>query len=185
MDTFDLKPLGGDPSADRWLLPSAALNRFEPPTGMLFEAGAAQEWTRYGYQIGTLSLLIGLATGSEVIPMPPLATIPNTPPGLRGMLNLRGNLVPVFDLLILLGLEEQEKTVKPMVLVLDQGDKAVGVIVDGFPQALSGMRKLQQLPQLPPKLEGCVPAGYVKEDMLWLEFDHESFFNMLVGTGVE
>ena len=182
---LDIEPVGGDDPAAAWLSPAAALNRFEPPAGALFEAGAAQEWTRYGYQIGTLSLLIAATTGSEVIPMPPLAAIPNTPSGLRGMLNLRGNLIPVFDLLILLGLEQQQQTVKPMVLVLDQGDKAVGVIVDGFPQALSDMRKLQQLPQLPTKLGSCVPAGYVKEDMLWLEFDHESFFNMLVGTGVE
>ena len=168
---------------------SAALNRFEPPPGALFEATEAKERTRYGYQVGTINLLIGLTTGSEIIPMEVLTPIPNTPAYLRGMLNLRGNLVPVFDLMLLLALDKHEQPdeqgIKPMVLILDKGDKAVGMIVDGFPQALLGLQRLQRLPQLPNKLEGCVSTGYMKEESLWLEFDHEAFFSMLVAANTE
>ena len=181
-------------SAIEEVLPlSVALNRFEPP-GTLFEATEAKEWTRYGYQIGTINLLIGLSTGSEIIPMEVLTPIPNTPTYLRGILNLRSNLVPVFDLKLLLGLDNQdtdnqeqlsEQKNKPMVLILDKGDKAVGIIVDGFPQALLGLQRLQRLPQLPNKLEGCVSTGYMKEESLWLEFDHEVFFSTLVAANTE
>ncbi len=178
---------------------SAALNRFVPPPGALFEATEAKEWTRYGYQVGTINLLIGLTTGSEIIPMEVLTPIPNTPSYLRGILNLRSNLVPVFDMKLLLELDNQdldhqdladqeqlnEQKDKPMVLILDKGDKAIGIIVDGFPQALLGLQRLQRLPQLPNKLEGCVSTGYMKEESLWLEFDHEAFFSTLVAANTE
>ncbi|MBA2409586.1 MAG: chemotaxis protein CheW [Gammaproteobacteria bacterium] len=169
--------------AAEWQSPSAALNRFEPPEGTLFEASqGAKARTRYGCQIGTIHLLIGMNTVSEVMPLPVLAPVPNTPPWLKGLLNLRGNLVPVFDLKLLLELEEQESAGKAMALILDKGELAVGIIVDGFPRPLTALRSVQHLPELPRRLHAYVSAGYMQDDVLWLEFGHEQFFDSLTGT---
>jgi twitching motility protein PilI len=162
--------------AGEWMLPSAALDRFEPPADMVLAAAVKKEAGRYGFKIGTLGLLIQLGSGSEVMQMPTLWTLPGAPPWLLGLINLRGNLVPVFELRQLLGLPQRAGGDKPMVMVFDQGDKAVGIVIDDFPKPLSALKPLPNLPQLPTALNGHVHTGYVKDEMIWLEFDHNSFF---------
>lgn len=175
--------LHDDAVAGEWMLPSAALDRFEPPADMALAAVVEKEVTRYGFKIGTLGLLIQLGTGSEVMQMPTVWTLPGAPPWFMGLTNLRGNLVPVFDLRQLLGLGQRAVNEKPLVLVFDQGDKAVGMVIDDFPRPITGLSLLPHLPQLPTVLKGHVRLGYVKEEMIWLEFDHSSFFEELVHAG--
>ena len=87
-----------------WLLPSAALERFEPPAGMVVAAPVAEKRGRYGYQVDTLNFLIRQGCVSEVLQMTDIWTLPGAPRWLLGLVNLRSNLVPVFDLRMLFGL---------------------------------------------------------------------------------
>ena len=165
-----------------WMLPSAALDRFDPPADMVLAATIEKEVGRYGFKIGSLGLLIQLGSGSEVMQLPTIWTLPGAVPWLLGLINLRGNLVPVYELRQVLGLEPRVAVDKPLVLVFDQGDKAVGVVIDDFPKPLSALSPLPHLPQLPTVLNGHVQAGFMKDEMIWLEFDHATFFDELVRT---
>jgi len=179
--------------AGEWLSPTEALGRFEPPQGAgLVVAEEAVERVRYGFKVGSLSLLVGPQAGSEVGPLAPIAGIPNSPSWLLGMINLRGNLVPVFDLARACGLDAsrasaepggEESAAKPMILVFDKGEKAAGVLIDGFPRALTGLRRAGQLTGLPEPLARHVPAALAAADEVWFEFDHESFFGALLDSG--
>ncbi|MCU1450277.1 MAG: chemotaxis protein CheW [Acidimicrobiales bacterium] len=53
----------------------------------------------------------------EVVAGPGLATLPTAPPSVLGVLNLRGEIVPVFDLAALLGLGSTHEV--PFVAVVD------------------------------------------------------------------
>jgi len=162
------------------LSPSAALERYAPPEGaMAHEEGEKAQQRRYGFHIGSMGLLIAPRVGSEAIPMSPIAAIPNSPPWLKGMLNLRGALVPVFDLTLVLGMSGHEYREQQVVLVFDKGPKAVGIVVDGYPKQLLGLSRVAQLPELPTSLKGYVAAAYTHDGDLWLEFDHEEFFKSL------
>ena len=160
--------------------PSAALDRFVPPSNMVLAAAVEKEAGRYGFKIGSLGLLIQPGVGSEVMQMPTVWTLPGAPPWLLGLINLRGSLVPVYDLKLVLGLEARSSNAKSLVLVFDQGDKAVGILIDDFPKPLAGLNLLPNLPHLPTALDGHVHAGYVKDEMIWLEFDHETFLKGLL-----
>ena len=164
-------------AAAAWLLPSAALGRYVPPDGApaLDREDEAQQ-RRYGFRIGAVGLLIAPQAGSEAISMPAIAPIPNSVPWLRGMLNLRGALVPVFDLALVLGLPGQASRGQPTVLVFGKGAQAVGVMTDDHPKPLLGLSRVAQLPELPTALKGHVAAAYTHDEDLWLEFDHEAFF---------
>jgi twitching motility protein PilI len=169
-----------DAAAGAWLPPLAALAQFEPPEGMhLAAAGDAPQETqiRYGFRVGTLGLLVPIEAGSEVLDLPPIASIPATPAGFLGLINLRGNLVPLYELRTLLHLDPRKGGTAPLALVFGKGDLAVGVLIDGFPVALSTLREVPHLPPIPDALQDHVHAAYLKDDDVWLEFNHGSFFD--------
>ena len=166
---------------DDWMLPSAALDRFVPPAEMLLAETIAKEVVRYGFKIGELGFLIQSGSSSEVMHMPAIWTIPGAPPWFLGLINLRGNLVPVYELRVMLSLSERQAEIKPQVLVFEQGDKAVGLLIDEFPKPLADLESMLNLPILPTVLNGHVRRGYLaKGENIWLEFDHISFFEELV-----
>lgn len=170
-------PVTNADAAEAWLLPSAALGRYAPPDGaMALDREEKAQQRRYGFRLGGVGLLIAPQAGSEAISMPAIAPIPNSVPWLRGMLNLRGALVPVFDLALVLGLPRQAYREQPAVLIFGKGAQAVGVITDGHPKQLPGLSRVAQLPELPTALKGHVAAAYTHDEDLWFEFDHEAFF---------
>jgi len=172
-------PAGED--AD-WLSPTQALNRFRLPDETAFaRARSPRRQVRYGFRVGSLSFLIKPRVGCEVIAMMPIAMIPNGPPWLLGMINLRSNLVPVFDLAMLCALDRQDGGQGRWILVFDAGEDAVALVIDGQPEALSQMSPLSHLPSLPTALRGAVAGGFAAGRDLWLEFDHQAFFGALNG----
>lgn len=62
-------------------------------------------------------------------------TIPNTPKYMRGVINIRGTIVPIIDLRMRLNLEvaEYDRTTVVIVLRIEFGgrDRIVGIVVDG------------------------------------------------------
>jgi len=108
-----------------------------------------------------------------------LAPLPGAAAYLLGLINLRGNLVPIFDLGMALGGRRSDVTPNKLFLILDKGDNAVGMVIDSYPQPLVGLRSISQLPQLPVTLEAHVPAAFMLDERVWLDFNHESFFDKL------
>jgi twitching motility protein PilI len=166
--------------AGEWLAPEAALGRFEPPAGMVLAAAAKEKRARYGYRISSLSFLIKGGGASEMLHQPAIWDLPGSSPWLLGLVNLRSNLVPVFDLRELFGLPPRDASAKQLVLVFDQGDKAVGLLIDDFPKPLFDMKPFPGVPQLPEELQAHVRSGFMQDNSVWLEFDHETFFEELV-----
>jgi twitching motility protein PilI len=166
-----------------WLNPSAALSRFKPPRGVATGIKTVgRERVRYGFRVGSIGMLIDQDTVSEIMEQIPIYPLPNTPPWMLGLVNLRGNLAPVFDLKQVLELEDGRQDGRPWerrLLILDRGDKAVGILIDGLPQTAVTSHALSRLPPLPPVLQTHVAKAYAQADLVWLEFDHQSFFRSL------
>ena len=178
----DARPALGPPgrAAADWLLPTEALDRFRPPEASARDQSRApRREARYGFRVGSLNLLIKPRTASEVLATLPTAAIPNSPPWLLGMINLRSNLVPVFDLALICSLERGQEDRGRWILVLDKGEAAVGLIIDAQPVALAPTTPLNHLPSLPTALRGAVTGGFTIGSGPWLEFDHAAFFGAL------
>jgi purine-binding chemotaxis protein CheW len=60
--------------------------------------------------------------------------IPNSPPFIRGVINLRGTIVPIMDLRLRFGLTEADYTATTVVIILkfdsDKGERVLGIVVD-------------------------------------------------------
>jgi twitching motility protein PilI len=169
-----------------WLPPVAALAHFEPPPGTHLaaprQAVKREQRARYGFRFDTLGLLIDPTAGSEVMPMPRIAPLPGALSGFVGLANLRGGLVPLYDLRILLDLGPRPAGTEPLALVFGEGDDAVGVLMEEYPTPLTALHPLARadMPAIPAALEHLAPTGYVQDGMVWLEFDHGTFFEALL-----
>jgi purine-binding chemotaxis protein CheW len=67
---------------------------------------------------------------------PPTA-VPNTPGHIKGVMNLRGTIIPIVDLRTKLGLAETEYNQFTVIIVTTIGTKVVGLIVDSVSDVLN------------------------------------------------
>ena len=135
----------------------------------------------YGFRVATIRLLISVQTHSEVMEPLPIFPLPNTPPWFLGLSNLRGNIVPVYDLEEIFNIhgDDQEKR---YLMVLGKSDKAVGQLIRGLPHQLV-LKKEQVMtnqPPLPKRLREFASKVYMIDQQAWVEFDHKRFFQTLV-----
>ena len=173
------------PTTDSALLaPSQALNRFQLPTELVVgDTTFTFERIRYGFPLSSASgfgLLIDSDTPSEVIDPQTIFPLPNTPAALLGLINLRGNLIPVFDFQSLLNIApEQDNQTTRRILILGSSERTVGILIDSLPEVPDLSHKLNRLPPLPANLTEHVSAAYSSDGFIWLDFQHHSFFRTL------
>lgn len=168
-----------------------SLDHFDPFQGLIDHEEKAEELRnmRYGFQIGGQNILIDSHTLCEVIQNVQIYRIPNTHSWVLGVINLRGNLVPVFDFL-----KRLDKTATrgedQRLLVFDQGERAVGIYIEGLPQALQidpeNPEQRAAIPvELPDNINEHVSGAYRCNDKVWLEIDHrELFAELLADSGI-
>ena len=63
--------------------------------------------------------------------------IPNSPPYIKGAINLRGAVVPIIDLRSRFGMSEAEYNQFTVIIVVSMGTKVVGLVVDAVSDVLN------------------------------------------------
>ena len=63
--------------------------------------------------------------------------LPNSPSYIKGMLNLRGAIVPVIDLRMRFGLETLERDSFTVIIVVNVGGRLAGIVVDAVSDVVS------------------------------------------------
>ncbi|MHB8857894.1 MAG: chemotaxis protein CheW [Thermoleophilia bacterium] len=66
----------------------------------------------------------------EIIRIPKVTWVPGAPDLIRGVINLRGNVVAVIDLAAILSLPASVETPKSRIIVAETGDQVAGMLVD-------------------------------------------------------
>jgi len=84
---------------------------------------------------------IGILKIKEIIGMMPITTVPRTPEFVKGVINLRGKVIPVMDLRLRFGMEEMEYTERTCIVVVEvegtSGTVMIGVVVDSVSEVLN------------------------------------------------
>lgn len=109
------------------------------------EAGAAvneDAGSQYlTFRLGEEDYGVDILRVQEIKGWNPVTTIPNTPEYLRGVLNLRGAIVPIIDLRMRFKLPNAEYTPTTVVIVLcvraDDKERILGIVVDGVSDVLN------------------------------------------------
>ncbi len=84
---------------------------------------------------------IGILKIKEIIGMMTITNIPQTPPFVKGVINLRGKVIPVIDLRLKFGMEPMEYTDRTCIIVVEikseSGDVRIGIVVDTVSEVLN------------------------------------------------
>jgi len=72
----------------------------------------------------------------EIIGLLNIAAVPRTPHFIKGVVNLRGKVIPVVDLRLKFGLPEVESTEQTCIIVVDLGKVQTGLVVDKVSEVL-------------------------------------------------
>ena len=92
------------------------------------------------FALGKDTFAVDIAPIREIIEYPGLTEIPMMPDFLRGVINLRGAVVPVIDLSVRFGRGEtaigRRTCVVIIEIAIDDGQHALGILVDGVNEVL-------------------------------------------------
>lgn len=84
-----------------------------------------------GFNIADEKFGVDILMVQEIIRAAEITSVPNSPEFVEGVINLRGNIIPVIDLRKRLHLFRGKQTgLKTWVLILSIGDRVVGFVVD-------------------------------------------------------
>ena len=84
---------------------------------------------------------IGILKIKEIIGMMPITTVPQTPEFVKGVINLRGKVIPVIDLRLRFGMESIDYTERTCIIVVEMdgtvGTVQIGIVVDSVSEVLN------------------------------------------------
>ena len=103
------------------------------------------------FLVGEVGYGIEISYVVEIISVQDITLVPHTHSYVKGIINLRGTVIPVIDMAMRFGQGEVEYTEKTCIIVLSMDEMSVGILVDGV-QDVSDID--DESIQDPPKITG-------------------------------
>lgn len=79
---------------------------------------------------------VDIAQVQEIIRMVEVTHVPRAPHFMEGVINLRGQLIPIIDLRTRFGMPRADHTKSTRIVVTEIGSKKVGIVVDSVSEVL-------------------------------------------------
>ena len=103
---------------------------------------------------------IDIARVYEIIRMESLTAIPRAPEFVEGVINLRGQIIPVIDLRKRFGLPKAEQTRSSRIIIVEMNEMRVGLTVDAVLEVLDlGVGTINPPP---PVVQGGVDSAFLQ-----------------------
>lgn len=101
---------------------------------------ATEQWQYLTFDMIGEEYAVGILRVQEIIEYDTVTRVPRMPPFIRGVINLRGRVVPVIDLGVKFGLPASEPTQDTCIVILELSDendrRVVGVVTDAVNQVI-------------------------------------------------
>lgn len=111
------------------------------------------------FTIGNEVFGVAVLKVQEIIGMTHITHVPNTLPYMKGVINLRGSVVPVIDMRKKIGLDEIEYTAFTVIIITEIKGKLIGMIVDSVEDVVAiPVEKIQD----PIHFTSQVATDYIK-----------------------
>ena len=139
------------------------------------------------FRVGTEDYAVDILAVREIKGWTRTTVLPNQPDYVRGVLNLRGAIVPVFDLRCRFGQGETEATEKHVVIIVSVAERLIGLLVDQVSDILSVQpESVGPVPEMEPGraqafLEGIITVN----DSMVVLLSLNSLFDAVILMGTE
>ena len=124
----------------------------------------------------------------EVLEIPRITRVPRMPVYMKGVINIRGSVVPVIDLRLKLGLVEAEYTVHSRVIIIEINAAseliALGILVDSVQEVIDILaNEVSPSPQIGSQIDSDFIHGIAKIDqnfVIIIDIEHVSLATLLL-----
>ena len=99
------------------------------------QGGAGRELI--SFRIGAQEFCVNIMEVREIRGWTPATALPQAPPFVRGVINLRGAVLPIVDLGARLGLGAADPTARHVIIVAQVQNQVVGLLVDAVSDILT------------------------------------------------
>lgn len=82
------------------------------------------------FRVGEQMFCVDIMVVREIRGWTPATPLPRSPSYMRGVINLRGAVLPIVDLGARLGLQPTEVTARHVIMVVNLGGRTIGLLVD-------------------------------------------------------
>lgn len=89
------------------------------------------------FRVGRQEFCINVMTVREIRGWTVATALPHTPRYVRGVINLRGAVLPIIDLAVRLGLPSTEPTARNVIIVVQIAHQQIGLLVDAVSDILT------------------------------------------------
>ena len=89
------------------------------------------------FHLGNEEYGVDISQVQEIIRMVEITHVPRAPHFMEGVINLRGQLIPIIDLRTRFGMGREKHTKNTRIVVTEIGSKRVGIIVDSVSEVLN------------------------------------------------
>ncbi|HEC98320.1 MAG TPA: chemotaxis protein CheW [Nitrospirae bacterium] len=111
------------------------------------------------FRLGEEEYAVEISTVQEINRMTEITKVPNSPPYIEGVLNLRGKIIPAVNLRKKFGLSEKDFDRHTRIMVVDIMETMVGLIVDAVSEV---MRISAETLEPAPAMTTGVHSKYIK-----------------------
>ncbi|RMH30121.1 MAG: chemotaxis protein CheW [Planctomycetota bacterium] len=131
------------------------------------------------FAVGGEEYAVEILSVQEINRMMELTRIPQSPPEVEGVINLRGRIIPVIDLRKRFGMDPSERDDASRIIVVEVADRTLGFIVDRVHEVL---RIARSIVEPAPSMVGSVDSDYIAgvgklEDRLLILLDLATLFS--------
>ncbi len=145
----------------------------------LADQGAAPGREYLTFRLGDEEYGVDILRVQEIRSYDPVTRIANAPGFIKGVINLRGNIVPIVDMRVRLQLSLAAYDATTVVIILNVGIRTVGIVVDGVSDVVA-LKPDELRPA--PELGGALDTRYVTglgalDERMLILIDIESLIN--------
>jgi purine-binding chemotaxis protein CheW len=131
------------------------------------------------FKLGEETFALDVAEVREILDFTTVTKVPRTPTFMRGVINLRGSVVPVMDLRLKFGMSATQQTVNSCIIVVEmtlEGDNfVIGVLADAVQEVIDlEPEQIEPPPRIGTKLKTEFILGMGKHNggfMMILDID--------------
>ncbi len=143
--------------------------------------GSSEEMLQLvSFTIGGEEFGVEILKVQEINRMVTVTAVPNSPPFVDGVINLRGKVIPIIDLRTRFGMQRKEHDKNTRIIVVELKSSVVGFVVDAVSEVLRIQRSVIEPP---PTIVAGIHADYITavgklEDRLLILLDLEKVFSI-------